>query len=226
MRQTTQTTNREAGFSIMELMVAMCVMMIITGAASSLLVGAFSVRSREDQRTEAIADARRALNIITRELGNSGYQLPRGLSYNSAAGSAAVPLNGLIPGDCDATSISFVANLNGNTGAGDGDVNDTDEAIKYQFVQNGGNSFLVRNDLNPPGDSLVLANRIDGMQLVYFDGNGDDVSANVALATSVRITLWVTLNAVGKVGATSYQPPSQVRLSSDVNLRNATLGTF
>lgn len=226
MRQTTQTTNREAGFSLMELMVAMCVMMVITGAATSLLVGAFNVRSREDQRTEAIADARRALNIISRELGNSGYQLPVGLSYNSTAGSGAVPANGLIPGDCDATSISFVTNLNGNTGAGDKDVNDTDEATKYQFVQNGGSSFLVRSNLNPPNESLVLANRIDGVQFTYFDAQGTDVSANVALATSIQIDLWVTLNPVGRPGTTSYQPPSQVRLWSEVNLRNGTLGTF
>ncbi|HEX8632793.1 MAG TPA: hypothetical protein VF703_01425 [Pyrinomonadaceae bacterium] len=221
MRQTTQTKNGEAGFSIMELLVAMCVMMVITGAATSLLVGAFNVRSREDQRTEAIADARRALNIMTRELSNSGYLLPPGLTYNSSAGSGAVPLNGLIPGDCDATSISFVTNLNGN-----GQVNDADEATKYQFLQTGGSSFLVRNDLNPPNDTLVLANRIDGLQLVYLDADGNDVTTNVANATSVRINLWVSLNPVGQVGSASYQPASQVRLSSDVNLRNATLGTF
>ena len=221
MRQTTQTKNAEAGFSLMELLVAMLVMMIITGAATSLLVGAFNVRSREDQRTEAIADARRALNIITRELSNSGYRLPNGLTYNSSAGSGAVPINGLIPGDCDATSITFVANLNGNTG-----VNDTDEATKYQFVQTADNSFLVRNDLNPPNDSLVLANRIDGMELVYFDAAGNDVATNVGQATSVRINLWVSLNPVGQAGSTGYQPPSRVRLSSEVNLRNATLGTF
>jgi hypothetical protein len=210
----------------MELMVAMCVMMVITGAATSLLVGAFSVRSHEDQRTEAIADARRALNIITRELSNSGYQLPAGLSYNSTAGSGAVPPNGLIPGDCDATSISFVANLNSNAAGGDKDVNDADEATKYQFVQTGGNSFLVRSDLNPPNNSLVLANRIDGTRFVYFDSAGNDVSANVAQATSVQINVWVTIDPVGKVGSTGYQPASQVRLTSDVNLRNATLGTF
>jgi Tfp pilus assembly protein PilW len=210
----------------MELMVAMCVMMVITGAATSLLSGAFSVRSHEDQRTEAIGDARRALNIISRELANSGYRLPPGLSYTSVAGSAVVPVNGLIPGDCDATSISFVTNLNGNITGGDNDVNDADEAIKYQFVQAGGSSFLVRNDLNPPNDSLVLANRIDGMQIVYLDADGNNVSGNVAQATSLQINVWVTINAVGKQGAAGYQPASQVRLTSDVNLRNATLNTF
>lgn len=226
MRQTRETKKGEAGFSLMELLVAMCVMMLITGAATSLLVGAFNMRSHEDQRTEAIGDARRAINIMTRELANSGYQLPPGLSYTSTAGAATVPLNGLLPGDCDATSITFVTNLNASTAGGDKDVNDTDEAIKYQFVQANGSSFLVRNDLNPPNDSLVLANRIDGMQLVYFDIDGNDVTGNVALATSLRINLWVTINPVGREGATGYQPASQVRLTSDVNLRNATLGSF
>ncbi|HEY0082484.1 MAG TPA: prepilin-type N-terminal cleavage/methylation domain-containing protein [Pyrinomonadaceae bacterium] len=221
MRHTIQTKNRQAGFSLVELLVAMLVMMVITGAATSLLVGAFNVRSREDQRSEAIADARRALNIITRELSNSGYRLPNGLSYTSAAGSNLVPVNGLIPGDCDATSLSFVSNLDGSSS-----VSEADEATKYQFVQTGGNSFLVRNDLNPPNGSLVLANRIDGMRFVYFDPNGNDVSANVAQATRVQINVWVTINPVGKAGSTGYQPASQVRLSSDVNLRNATLLTF
>lgn len=225
MRQTRETKKGEAGFSLMELMVAMCVMMLITGAATSLLVGAFNVRSHEDQRTEAIGDARRALNIMTRELANSGYQLPPGLGYTTAAGAATVPVNGLIPGDCDATSITFVSNLSANTD-GDQNVSGPDEAIKYQFVQANGSSFLVRNDLNPPNDSLVLANRIDGMQLVYFDTDGNDVTGNVALATSLRINLWVTINPVGREGTDGYQPASQVRLTSDVNLRNATLGSF
>jgi Tfp pilus assembly protein PilW len=224
MRQTRQTTNREAGFSLMELIVAMCVMIIITGAATSLLVGAFNVRSREDQRTEAIGDARRALNILSRELANSGYQLPTGLTYMSPAGSALVPANGLIPGDCDDESITFVANLDANLGTGDQDVNDENEVLKFQFFQNGENNFLVRTDLQPGGDSIVLANRIDEVDFEYL--NDANVPVAVAAAVRVRITLTVTLNPVGPPGSNGYQPPSQERLSSIVDLRNATLGTY
>jgi type II secretory pathway pseudopilin PulG len=208
----------------MELIVAMAVMIVITGAASTLLVGAFNTRSREDQRTEAIGDARRALNILSRELANSGYQLPGGLTYMSAAGSASVPANGLIPGDCDDESITFVANLNANLGAGDSDVNDDSEALKYQFFQNGNNNFLVRTDLQPGGDSIVLANRIDGVDFEYL--NAANVPVAVDAAVRVRITLLVTLNPVGSPGSVGYQAPSQETLSSIVDLRNATLGTY
>jgi Tfp pilus assembly protein PilW len=208
----------------MELIVAMCVMMIITGAATSLLVGAFNVRSREDQRTEAIGDARRALNILSRELANSGYQLPRGLTYTSAAGASPVPMNGLIPSDCDDESITFVANLNASLGTGDEDVNDDSEALKFQFFQNGDNNFLVRTDLRPGGDSIVLANRIDEVDFEYL--NDANVPVAVTAAVRIRITMVVTLNPVGQPGTTSYHPPAQERLSSIVDLRNATLGTY
>lgn len=226
MRQITQTENREAGFSLMELIVAMCVMMVITGAATSLLVGAFSVRTREDERTEAVGDVRRALNILSRELANSGYQLPPGLSYNSAVGASGVPANGLIPADCHATAITFVANLNANLGAGDRDVNDPDEALTYQFAQDGNNGFLVRRDLNGGAASQTVANNIDGVQFQYLNAAGVDTAANLSQAVRVRITIWAALNPVGQPGTTSYQPPSQVRIASDVDLRNVSLSTF
>jgi len=226
MRQTEQTTNREAGFSLIELLIAMSVMMVIMGAATSLLVGAFSLRAREDQRSEALSDTRRALNILSRELANSGYQLPAGLTYKSAAGSSGVPSNGLIPGDCDADSVTFVANLDANVGTGNSDVNGPEEALAYQFVQDGDNGFLVRRDLNPGGGSQTVANGIDGVQFIYLNAAGADTSADVSQAVRVRITVWTTLDQIGKPGSTSYQAPSQVRLTSDVNLRNVSLGNF
>lgn len=224
MQQITEQKKQEAGFSLMELVVAMCVMMLITGAATSLLVGAFSVRTREDERTEAIGDVRRALNILSRELANSGYQLPPGLSYNSPLGPSAVPANGLIPSDCNATSITFVANLDAN--AGSRDVNGADDALTYQFTQDGDTGFLVRRALNGGAASQTVANDIDGVQFDYLDRNGANTAGDVSQAVRVRITVWAELNPVGQPGTTSYQPPSQVRLASEVDLRNVSLGTF
>lgn len=223
----------QAGFSIMELLVAMTVMIVITGAATTLLVSAFNVRSREDNRSEAISDARRAIHTITREVANSGYQLPRGLTYTSPGGTKPVPANGLLAEDCDATSITFVANLNAqgeiddpastkSSSIGDGI---EDEAVKFQLVQSGGNSFLVRRNLNT-GDSLVLANRIDGARFDYLNAAGNDTSADLAAAVSVRLTVWVTMNPAGKPGDVGYQAPAQVNLSSLVNLRNAHLQNY
>ena len=146
MPQAAHAAKKEAGFSIMELLVAMVVMIFITGAATTLLVSAFNVRSREDQRSEGTADARRALNIITREVASAGYQLPRGLTYSTPGGTRPVPANGLIAEDCNATAISFVTNTdalgefnqNPNDAIPDEPPNfaiaGADEAIKFQFA--------------------------------------------------------------------------------------------
>ncbi|HEX8130720.1 MAG TPA: prepilin-type N-terminal cleavage/methylation domain-containing protein [Pyrinomonadaceae bacterium] len=229
MQHTPQRTNKEAGFSIMELLVAMAVMIVITGAATALLTSAFSVRAREDQRSEGTSDARRALNIISREVANAGYQLPRNLTYAAPGGTKPVPANGLLAEDCNAQAITFVTNLNAqgdfNTGGvANHQIAGADEAIKFQFVQDGANSFLVRRDLLT-GDSLVLANRIDGVQFSFLDAAGN-VTATIANTARINIRLWVTLNPVGRPGSSGYQAPSQVTLSSDVTLRNAQLDTF
>jgi type II secretory pathway pseudopilin PulG len=236
MPQAVHAAKKEAGFSIMELLVAMVVMIFITGAATTLLVSAFNLRSREDQRSEGTADARRALNIITREVASAGYQLPGGLTYSTPAGTRPVPANGLIAEDCSATAISFVTNTdaqgNFNQNPNDAIPDDppnfaiagADEAIKFQFVQDGANNFLVRKDLLT-GDSLVLANRIDGVQFDFLNSAGT-AAATIAQATSINISVWVTLDPIGRPGSRGFQPASQVALSSRVNLRNAQLSTF
>ena len=217
---------REAGFSLIELLVAMSVMVVISGAAMSLLVGSFNTRIREDQRTEGLGDARRALNIISRELSNAGYGLPNGLTYTSPTGAKLVPTNGLIAEDCGQTALTFVANLNAREEALNSDVTDENEAVKYQLIQEGGGvNYLVRKDLSL-ADSSVLANRIDGVRFDYLDALGNDVSANVANAVSVRVTIFVTLREVGSSGSPGHQAASRVNLSSLINLRNVNLSTF
>lgn len=234
MQQAAHGVKNEAGFSIMELLVAMAVTVFIAGAATTLMVSAFSVRSREDQRSEGTADARRALNIISREVASAGYQLPLGLTYAAPGGTKPVPANGLIAEDCNATAITFVTNTDAqgdfnppggiSTSAPDFAIDGADEAVKFQFVQDGTSNFLVRKDLIT-GDQLVLANRIDGVQFDFLDATGA-VAATIPQAKSINIRIWVTLNQVGQPGRAGYQPPSQVTLTSRVNLRNAQLTTF
>jgi prepilin-type N-terminal cleavage/methylation domain-containing protein len=229
MQHTPQPANKEAGFSLMELLVAMAVMIFIMGAATTLLTSAFNVRAREDQRSEGTSDARRALNIISREVANAGYQLPKNLTYTAPGGTKAVPANGLIPEDCNAQAITFVTNLNAEGAFMTGGSPNTqialaDEAVKFQFVQDGSNSFLVRRDLIT-GDSVVLANRIDGVEFNFLDAAGN-VTADIANTARINIRLWVTLNEVGRRGSSGYQAPGQVTLSSDVTLRNTQLDMF
>ena len=221
----------EAGFSLVELIIAMGVTLLILTVASTLLAQSFGVRLREDRRSDSLADVQRALNIMSREIANSGMSLPSPLTYTPAGTSTptSVPANGLLPSYCDSDDLSFVSNLDALS-AGDNTVDGTDEQVHYSFFVDGMDSFLVRQNLKN-GSVSVLANRIDQVQFVY--GNraavGDPVvwgGAASANTVAVRILVSVTLPAVGSPGAPGYQPQWATQLSSEVVLRNAMLDTF
>src|SRR5678816_3637565 len=129
-----RTPKNENGFSLIELVIAMTVTLVIMGAASTLLAHAFNFRSREDRKSDAVADVQRAMNIMSREISNSGLKLPTGLPSISA--------NGIVAGDSDSASLRIVSNLNGMPDSANGyfedsDVEDTDEDLKFlMYVDN------------------------------------------------------------------------------------------
>jgi type II secretory pathway pseudopilin PulG len=224
------TPNSQSGFSIIELLIAMTVTIVIATIASSLVAQSFRMRTREDARSDAIADAHRALNIVSREIANSGFGLLD---------------NGIVPGDTGPGSIRFRANLNaytrddsGNPVTGADAVGDRDEDIKYTMYNDdaANRHYLVRYDailgaVDQREGTTVLANRLDGFLLEYFDsaGNQLDVATTPAAvrdAWKVRITVGVILPAVGAPESPGYQPESTISLVSDVVLRNASQITF
>ena len=239
----TRRSNNEAGFSLLEVVIAMGITITIMGLASSILAGAFRVRSREDRKSDAIADVQRALNIMTREISNSGLKLPSGLPTISS--------NGVVAGDSDRQSIRIVSNLNGMPDSANGyfedsDVDDMDEDIKFLMYVDAdlGQRYIVRYEKTGTTPTTVLANRIDSLIFRYYDekvtyettvdGSGVCDITNVVNALGsaesevspgsakfIVIAVGVTLPALGTPGAEGYQPPSQVQLTSDVVLRNS-----
>ena len=225
-----QTVNSEKGFSLIELLIAMTVTIVIAGIASNLVAQSFRLRTREDVRSDAVADAQRALNIVSREIANAGFGLID---------------NGIVPGDTNSGSIRFRANLNaytrdesGNPVSGYNAVVDKDEDIKYTMYNDdaANRHYLVRYDailgaVDQRNGTTVLANRLDSFALQYFDGSGNvlDVAANpdaVISAWKVRITVGVILPAEGQPGSPGYQPQSSINLVSDVVLRNTSQITY
>jgi len=159
----------EAGFSLLELTIAMGISLAVLAAASTLLATSLRTRSRENTRSEALASAQRALNIMTREIGNSGYGLTD---------------NGIVTADSAANSIRVRANLNNDT-----DLSDTDEDLRFVFQS--ANGAIVRVD-NAAG-SVVLATNITGLTINYLDMSGN--SATAATAERVNIDVRVDLPA-------------------------------
>lgn len=72
---------REAGFSILELMIAMIIFAIVMGAVYGLLKVAGSDRFTTNQRTEILQNLRVAMNAIGRDALNAGY------NYNKNGGN-------------------------------------------------------------------------------------------------------------------------------------------
>jgi len=220
-----------AGFSLAELMIAMTITILIAGLASMLLAGSFGIRARENQKSAALADTQRGLNLMTREISNSGYGLLD---------------NGIIDADSSSSSIRVRANLNAASGeVTSNTTTDRDEDVKYFLYTDSNNSYIVRLDVNSSAQEMVLANRVDALNIRYYAdkvtytagtcditnvrdsfGNPAGEVAQKSGAKYIVIAVCVTLPAVSTPGAPGYQPPSRVQLISDIALRNSDLFNY
>jgi type II secretory pathway pseudopilin PulG len=214
----------EAGYTLVELTVAMFITLVLVGLAGKLLEGAFNVRFREDERSIALADTQRALNIMSREVANSGF----GLSNN-----------GLVAADSDDGSIRVRSNLNAFEGVtSSSTVSDAGEDVRYRLINDGAHSYIERLDVNTGARVAVLANRVDDFTVAYFGSKVNFTSSDCVIrgdaaevadkkdARYVVIAVCVNLPAHGAPGAAGYQPPSSVQLVSSVTLRNAGLTRY
>ena len=219
----------DRGFSLLELLIAMAITVLLLGIGSSILMGSFNIRHREDQVSDALADAQRAVNIMSREIANAGFNLST---------------NGIVPGDSDSSSIRIRSNLNRYVATADAfsqaNVIDPGEDIKY-FVNTADNTnYLVRYDPNETetAQKTVLANRLDSLRVHYFaqqvsySTSGCDITdpsaAEVApeAARYIVIAVCVQLDEYGTPGSPGHQPATNVLLATDVTLRNADLRAY
>lgn len=241
----TQLKNKknQSGFSLMELVVAMAVTLGLMTVAVTLLARTLNIRSRENERVDELADVQRAMNIMSREISNSGFNLIN---------------NGIVAADSNNQSIRFRANLNkfnfDPSVSNDSRrlVQDSGEDVTY-FVNVAGNTnYLARWDryesAGPGVDrrKTVLANRVDAVRFYYFNQkvtytqdaancqitsplNAAGVAqAEVAPDQANFVVLLVCIGtpAVGTPGSEGYQRPFQTILVSDVALRNSRLNRY
>ncbi|MDT4896383.1 MAG: hypothetical protein QOH25_1460 [Acidobacteriota bacterium] len=201
--------NNAAGFSLMELIIGMAILLVMMVGASQLLMNSLHVRTRENQKSDALADAQRALNIMSREIGNSGF----GLDYNGIVAPDSHPTIATDP-------ITAQIRVRANTSNNDAAISQADEDIT--FVYQGAPTFaIVRYDAITKART-VLASRIDAMQITYIDAAGGlstlATPSAVSNAVGVRITIQVNLLPTGN--QTAANTP-KVLLTSDIALRNA-----
>lgn len=209
----------------------MTVTLALAGMACTLLAGSFNIRGREDQKTAALADTQRALNLMSREIANSGFGLMN---------------NGIVAADSTVDRIRIRANLNAfDRYVSSATVSDPNEDVGYKLVTDSTNSYIQRLDVNTGARTTVLANRVDALRIRYFrekvtyatdfencnitsvspqltsKGATNEVATAPGQAEFLVMTVCVDLPARGTPDSSGYQPPSKVLLVSDVALRNA-----
>jgi len=219
------------GFSIIELLIAMTITLVLAGIGSSILSSTFRIRSRENKKSDGLADAQRGLNLMTREIANAGYGLTG---------------NGIVVSDSATSTIRVRSNLNASYGETTSNAaSDRDEDVKYLLYTDSNNSYIVRLDVNTAAQEMILSNRVDALNIRYYadrvtysQGTCDitdvrDASGNATAEVSqksatkyVVISVCVTLPAVGTEGTPGYQPPTRVQLTSDTSLRNSYLVNY
>src|SRR6185436_20127767 len=61
--------------SLIELIIAMTITLTVLAVATTLLAQSLNMRTRSNENVDALADAERALNIMSREISQSGFNL-------------------------------------------------------------------------------------------------------------------------------------------------------
>jgi type II secretory pathway pseudopilin PulG len=197
----------ECGFSLVELIVSLLITLIILGVAVATFTSALTSREYQAGRTDGITSAQAALNIMTREIGNSGY----GLIHN-----------GLVVADSGENRIHFRSNIN-NTNQF---TNEEGEDITYFFDPN--SQSVVRYDpaANPTTSGII--NSVSDIDFHYYNfgpfcdqttSPGGCLGTVSADTGKVRITLTVVLDENANVNVNGNR--RNVEISSEVTLRNS-----
>lgn len=193
-------TTLEGGFSLIELMVSMTVLMVLMAAVSAIFATAMGTRTRQADRTDALTSAQAALQIISREVASSGYGI-----YN----------NGLVLTDSNNRRIHFRTNRTNNDLLTD----DPGEDVTFFYDQT--TESIVRYDRFGDPQLSVVVNGISDVAFRYFDYPEDNTGpievASPTLDTG-RIMITVTVRMRDVQGQILSDT---VAYTTDVTLRNS-----
>lgn len=190
----------QSGFSLLELIIAMTLMLVLLGAATTLLTSAYGTRSREINRTDALTSARAALNTMSMEIANTGYGLED---------------NGIVAQDSNNKKLHFRSNLNNDTNTGG-----PGEDVTYYYDSTTGS--VMRYGANDNPQIATLINRTSDLNFEYFNYTGTN-SAGTQVSTPTADTGVVRITVIVRLPNVAGQPNNRtVTLTSDVTLRNSS----
>lgn len=175
------------------------------GLASTLFSKSLNTRQRESSRTDALTAAQAALNVISREIANSGYGLTG---------------NGIVYADSNSQELHILSNIKNTNGV----ITDPGENLSYYFDNT--TKSILRYDANGNGhnnpQTSIIINRISSVKFQYFDYSGSvstlPPASNTPTFNTARVQVEITVSLEDVQGQTNNQ---KVVLVSDVTLRNS-----
>jgi prepilin-type N-terminal cleavage/methylation domain-containing protein len=191
----------QRGFSLIELIISMLLSLVILGVAVAAFSGMLGSRNRESSRADALTSAQAALNIMTREIGNSGYGLTT---------------NGLVVADCSNKKLHFRTNTSNH----DGSTNSAGEDVTFYY--DAATQSVVRYDA-VSGTSGII-NRVSDVDFTYWNyvvaplTGAVTISSGSASTDTARVTIQLKVTLADVQG----QPTGRIEtVSSDVTLRSS-----
>jgi prepilin-type N-terminal cleavage/methylation domain-containing protein len=197
--------NKNAGFSMLELMIAMTIMLGLLALVSGIFARALSTRDFESSRTDALTSAQAALNVISREVANSGY----GIVENGD------PSNGLVLTDCTTKRLHLRANVDNDN------LTTTEPGEDVTYFYDVATESIVRYDPNDVPQISGVVNRISEVTFEYWDYTGSS-SAPTVRSTPTSDTGRIRINVTVRLeDVPGYPTDQKVTFTSDITLRNS-----
>jgi Tfp pilus assembly protein PilW len=165
---------KEGGFSLVEFLVSVVILMVLSAGIFTMLSDAQGTSGYQSQVLNVMENNRLAMNILGRYIVQAG-------NNPKAAAFAPVTIN-------SSTEVRLRADVTGsaggNQGDSDGDVSDSDEDITIRYNSNARTIELV----DAGGTVRILAESISGFSMQYLDANGNTTSVG-ANVRSIGVTI-------------------------------------
>lgn len=193
----------QRGYSLIELLTAMSISVLILGVAVAALTQALQMRARGASTTDAITSTQAALNVMSREIGNSGFGLTT---------------NGIVLEDSDDTQLHIRSNIYNSDGA----TTSPGEDVTFFFDTSSKSVVKYDPNANGTGNGLTygVVNRVSDVKFRYFDyvGSVGYPASPTPSADTGRIEITLTVFLPDVQGQPSGRT---VTVKSDVTLRNS-----
>jgi len=163
--------NKQQGFSLIELLVAMAMVGIVMAAIYSTYKSQQDTYVAQEQVAEMQQNLRASLYQMARDLRMAGFNPQR--APNVGGFVTQLPDDGSGTTTTDDENISFTIDENSN-GVIDLDADDEQIAYRLDTVNNRLEKFRVSDDT-----WLTVADNIDAVDFVYLDPSGTDITTGV-----------------------------------------------